>query len=60
MRYYAWDATRAASNFRKHGVRFEQAVQVFDDPNVLTVHDRVEAGELRWQSIGMVEGACSC
>ena len=49
---FVWDPAKAESNQRKHGVRFEDAVQVFFDPLHLTVHDRVEGGEYRWQTIG--------
>jgi|SRR5580658_2879416 uncharacterized DUF497 family protein len=56
MRYYAWDPAKAASNYRKHGVRFEAALQVFEDPDALMAFDRIEAGEQRWQTIGIVDG----
>ena len=29
---FVWDPAKAESNQRKHGVRFEDAVQVFFDP----------------------------
>ena len=32
------------------------AILVFADPYVLMEQDRVEGGELRWQTIGMVGG----
>ena len=54
---FVWDPAKAESNQRKHGVRFEDAVQVFFDPLHLTVQDRVEGGEHRWQTIGQVGGA---
>lgn len=54
---FVWDLAKAESNHRKHGVRFEDAVQVFFDPLHLTVQDRVEGGEYRWQTIGQVGGA---
>lgn len=50
----SWDDAKNASNRRKHGVTFETAVLVFDDPAHLTRQDRTEAGELRWQTIGRV------
>jgi uncharacterized DUF497 family protein len=54
---FVWDPAKAESNHRKHGVRFEDAVRVFFDPLHLTVQDRVEGGEYRWQTIGQVAGA---
>ncbi|ECY7903754.1 BrnT family toxin [Salmonella enterica subsp. enterica serovar Virchow] len=51
---FEWDEVKAASNYRKHGIRFEEAARVFDDPFHLSIQDRYENGEYRWQSIGMV------
>lgn len=53
---FEWDAIKAASNLTKHRVSFEVAARVFADPYLLTNQDRVENGERRWQSIGMVDG----
>ena len=41
---------------RKHGIGFEEAVRVFDDPLHLSRQDRIEDGEVRWQTIGLVGG----
>jgi uncharacterized protein len=32
------------------------ARRVFDDPDALADHDRIEGGERRWQTLGMVGG----
>ncbi|KPU02739.1 hypothetical protein AN697_21430 [Enterobacter cloacae subsp. cloacae] len=53
---YEWDSDKAKSNQQKHGIRFEDAVLVFDDPYHLSVQDRYENGEFRWQTIGLVQG----
>ena len=54
---FAWDETKNRSNQRKHGgIAFEMAVQVFRDPFRLTRHDRIEGGEERWQTLGVVHG----
>lgn len=53
---FEWNANKAASNLRKHGVSFQTAVRVFADPYALVEQDRVENGEERWQAIGVVEG----
>ncbi len=37
-----------------HGVRFEVAGLAFADPFALSVQDRIENGERRWQTLGMV------
>ncbi|TIT03478.1 BrnT family toxin [Mesorhizobium sp.] len=52
---FEWDAEKAKSNLRKHGVSFEIAARVFLDPFALTIQDRVEEGEYRWQTIGVVD-----
>ena len=53
---FEWDETKNLSNRRKHGVSFEEACQVFRDPLYVSVQDRIEGGERRWQALGMVEG----
>lgn len=55
-RYFEWDDNKAESNFRKHGIRFEDAALAFDDPFAVSVQDRIENEEQRWQTIGMVGG----
>ena len=54
---FEWDPEKARSNQRKHGVTFETAVRVFSDPFALVEQDRIENGEYRWQTTGMVDGA---
>jgi len=53
---FEWDAVKAASNLSKHKVSFETATRIFADPFLLTQQDRIENGEQRWQSIGIVDG----
>jgi uncharacterized DUF497 family protein len=54
---FAWDETKNRSNQRKHdGIAFEMAVQVFRDPLRLTRQDRIEDGQERWQTLGVVHG----
>jgi uncharacterized DUF497 family protein len=36
---FEWDSDKAESNAKKHGIRFEVATAVFDDPNRITVID---------------------
>ncbi len=57
QRYFEWDDRKAEANFNKHGIRFEEAAQVFNDPFALSEQDRIENGEQRWQTIGM-SGSC--
>ena len=51
---FEWDPSKAASNFRKHGVEFAEALRVFADPFLIVEQDRLVDGELRWQAIGAV------
>lgn len=55
-RYVEWDDKKAENNFRKHGIRFEEAALAFDDPFAVSEQDRIENGEQRWQTIGMAGG----
>ena len=55
-RYFEWDDKKAAINYRKHGVRFEEAARAFDDPFAISEQDRIENGEQRWQTMGMTGG----
>ncbi|WP_412033428.1 BrnT family toxin [Mesorhizobium sp. CO1-1-8] len=43
---FEWDAEKAKSNFRKHGVSFDTAVRVFADPFALLEHDRIEGANI--------------
>lgn len=54
---FTWDPAKAAANRSKHGDDFEVAVRVFDDPLHISVQDRIEDDEQRWQTIGRVHGA---
>ena len=51
---FEWDEAKNLSNRRKHGISFEEACAVFLDPLYVSVHDRVEDGEPRWQTLGIV------
>jgi uncharacterized protein len=53
---FEWDPFKAEANRRKHGVSFDLARHVFDDPDALVEQDRIEGGERRWQTLGMVGG----
>jgi hypothetical protein len=53
---FAWDENKNRSNRRKHGVSFETAARVFEDPNVVSYRDRMVDEEERWHSIGCAAG----
>jgi uncharacterized protein len=45
----SWDARKALSNLKKHGVSFEEAATVFSDPEALDWGDP-EHSEFEWRS----------
>jgi len=49
---FEWDRKKAESNLIKHGVAFEDATEIFDDPNEITDNGKMINGELRFQIIG--------
>ncbi len=51
-----WREDKNRRNRQKHGLSFETAQQVFDDPLQLTKFDRVKDGEERWHTIGSIGG----
>jgi uncharacterized protein len=50
---WIWDPDKAAANRRKHGLSFETATLVFDDPFHASKLDPHPDGG-RWQTIGLV------
>ena len=53
---FEWDANKAELNLRKHGVTFEEATTVFDDPMFITVVDNEHSiDEERYITIGRSE-----
>ena len=51
---FEWDPKKAAGNHKKHGVRFEDAATVFNDPRALSVYDdEHSAREDRWITLGV-------
>ena len=41
---FEWDARKAKANLRKHGVSFDEARTVFDDPNATLSFDPEHSG----------------
>jgi uncharacterized DUF497 family protein len=51
---FEWDASKAYSNFAKHGVTFEEAVSVFEDAFAITIGDPEHSdSEDRFVTIGL-------
>lgn len=54
---FEWLDAKAEANWRNHGVSFELAKTVFNDPFAIErVDDREDYGEERFVIIGMAEG----
>ncbi|MFZ0052262.1 MAG: BrnT family toxin [Desulfobaccales bacterium] len=57
MLNFEWDNAKAAGNFRKHGVTFEQAAYAFRDPfGIEWIDERADYGEERVILLGMSGG----
>jgi uncharacterized protein len=52
---FEWHEAKNRSNGKKHGIDFETAQLVFDDPHCISFVERVNDGEERWYSIGSIE-----
>ena len=53
---FSWDEAKNRSNQKKHGVSFEAATFVFDDPFQISRVERILEGEERWHTIGRAAG----
>jgi uncharacterized protein len=51
---FEWDENKNAQNLRKHDVRFETALLVFEDPYALTQPDSSFDDEERWITVGAI------
>jgi len=50
---FEWDSQKAATNFRKHKVRFELACEAFFDPFVCYLDEEIVGSELRERLVGL-------
>jgi uncharacterized protein len=51
---FEWDANKASINFLKHGVSFDEAMEVFYDPYAIERYDDVNSDdESRFSIIGL-------
>lgn len=53
---YEWSDIKAASNLKKHGVDFEDAIFIFDGFVLIEKDDRFDYGETRFVAFGMWDG----
>lgn len=53
MLKFEWDARKAGDNKAKHGISFERATQVFDDPQLVLAEDAAHGrSEARYFALG--------
>lgn len=51
---FEWDTAKAIKNLRKHGISFDDALKVFDDPDAVDSLDESHSGnEFRFNIIGL-------
>jgi uncharacterized protein len=53
---FEWDKSKNVANKAKHGIGFEVARFVFDDPAHISFVSNYVHGEERWTAIGVIEG----
>ena len=51
---FEWDENKNRQNLRKHGIRFETAQLVFEDPYQITTRDHGHTNEERWITMGAI------
>jgi uncharacterized protein len=59
MQYtFEWNPVKAQTNANKHGITFEQAAMVFNDPMALSIFDEESSSENeeRWITLGQAKG----
>ena len=49
-----WHEAKNEANIRKHGISFEIARQIFEGPVLTRTDNRIDYGEVRYNSIGHV------
>ena len=52
---FEWDADKAYANFKKHSIEFQTAVELFIDPFLMVLEDKIEEGEKRHHAVGMTK-----
>jgi uncharacterized protein len=55
-REFEWDERKNVSNTAKHGLSFEEAVEIFDGRLLSKLDDRQSYGEQRFKALGTIRG----
>lgn len=52
---FEWDDKKAESNFAKHGILFEEAIEIFyDEDRLIEKDNRFDYGENRYKTLGKI------
>lgn len=52
---FEWDQNKNKQNLKKHGISFEEAIEIFDGIVFTNIDDRFDYGEIREISIGAIQ-----
>ncbi len=52
---FEWDPAKNRTNLTKHGIRFEDAIAIFSDPNLREVPEDDIFEEDRWVAFGRID-----
>lgn len=55
---FEWDDSKNRKNYEKHKVRFEYAALIFDSETFSSIDRSQDYGEVRYVTIGFVDGDC--
>lgn len=53
---FEWDENKNQQNFKKHGIRFEEAIEIFNGIVFTALDERFDYDEDREISIGTIQG----
>jgi uncharacterized DUF497 family protein len=52
---FEWDERKNSENIRKHKIDFADVPEMFNNPVVIDLDDRIEYGESRYKAIGFLK-----
>lgn len=52
---FEWDEKKRLINIRKHGIDFADVPAIFEFDTVTVIDDRVDYGETRYQTLGLLK-----
>lgn len=58
MMDFEWDEAKRQANITRRGVDILHAALIFESDILTRIDDRADYGEVRWISMGLVDGEC--